>query len=201
MDARERELSKVESFDQTPYLQYNSTLRLSPRIFFFRWPSCAQAVRGTAMSGLAIGEWRIKLRHGSILTLLQVYSTPRLSSQEFLVHRCVAVSILVHLLCLHSRDFIILKRNATGTYNVSHKVSIALISAAFVFHGLSTSCYLSLQPTSSTGLIPTWYFMHWHGPIQKFTPFLAKHVQAQTQIRKGDLGDRPGAEYRGCVAR
>ncbi|KAK7007855.1 high-affinity nicotinic acid transporter [Favolaschia claudopus] len=52
-------------------------------------------------------------------------------------------------------------------YQVSFKVSIALLSGAVVSHSLS------------------WFFMH--GPIQTYAPRLAQRIQAQTQLRKSDL--------------
>ncbi|KAJ7851027.1 MFS general substrate transporter [Mycena olivaceomarginata] len=55
-------------------------------------------------------------------------------------------------------------------YKVSFKVSIALLAGAVFFHSL------------------VWFFMH--APIQKYVPRLAQRVQAQTQLRKGDLDEK-----------
>ncbi|KAJ7362827.1 MFS general substrate transporter [Mycena albidolilacea] len=55
-------------------------------------------------------------------------------------------------------------------YKVSFKVSIALLAGAVFFHSL------------------VWFFMH--APIQKYVPSLAQRVQAQTQLRKGDLHEK-----------
>ncbi|KAJ7671184.1 major facilitator superfamily domain-containing protein [Mycena rosella] len=59
------------------------------------------------------------------------------------------------------------------SYQISFKVSIGLLAGAVFLHAL------------------TWFFMH--GPIQKYVPRVAQHVQAQraqTQIRKSDLEEK-----------
>ncbi|KAF7378346.1 High-affinity nicotinic acid transporter [Mycena sanguinolenta] len=61
------------------------------------------------------------------------------------------------------------------SYQVSFKVSIALLAGAVIFHALA------------------WFFMH--GPIQKYVPSLAQRVQAQTQLRKSDLEAKVHPDY------
>ncbi|KAG7093341.1 hypothetical protein E1B28_007021 [Marasmius oreades] len=52
-------------------------------------------------------------------------------------------------------------------YTISYRVCVGLLAGGITFHLL------------------TWLLMH--GPVQKYVPSLAQHIQSQTQIRKRDL--------------
>ncbi|KAK1223449.1 hypothetical protein PQX77_013688 [Marasmius sp. AFHP31] len=103
----------------------------SQAIYPMLWPKRVQAVRGTAMAGLAIGIHNASAQFSGILG-------PQIFSPAY-----------------------------GPTYNISYKVCVGLLAGAITFH------------------LSTWFLMH--GPIQKYFPSLAQHVQSQTQVRKRDL--------------